>query len=162
MEDYVTKKIKGEDVAPFFLLNGMAGTGKTTIINMLLKRLVEEGKVYTTVVGAVANKAKQNIFHKLDKDIIRSAKVVESSISGILGKASSLNEGREGSSFQRQDQDLYGSAMKIGDGYKRGPKNIVIIDECSMIEDKDFDDLMKMAEDLNITMIFVGDSGQLP
>jgi len=37
------------------------------------------------VVGAVANKAKQNIFHKLDKDIIRDARVKQSSISGILG-----------------------------------------------------------------------------
>jgi len=37
MTDYVHSRIDGKQVPSFFLLNGMAGTGKTTIINLLLK-----------------------------------------------------------------------------------------------------------------------------
>jgi len=37
MADYVHSRIDGKQVPSFFLLNGMAGTGKTTIINLLLK-----------------------------------------------------------------------------------------------------------------------------
>ena len=124
---------------------------------LLLKQLIDEGLQITTVVGAVANKAKQNIFRKLDKDIIRDARVKQSSISGILGQFSSLNENKSGTSYTSQE-GKYGSVMKN----KRGPSNIIIIDECSMIEDRRFDKLMTMAQDLNLTMIFVGDSGQLP
>ena len=139
MADYVTDRIEGKQTHPFFLLNGKAGTGKTTIINMLLERLNKEHKLGNVIVAAVANKAKQNLFRKTN---YRELKIKSSSIAGILGKGNFLRQQGSGTNYERVSTKKFGAIIENSD--LRGPENIIVIDECSMIETKDYEALLAL------------------
>ena len=126
-----------------FVLEGKAGTGKTTIVQEAIAPAVEKGK--KVLVGALSHKAKLVLADKLED---RFPKKVESgSIAGILGMKMDLETGE----FERDD---FADALI-------DYAEIVIIDEASMVNEEALELIMKHKRP-SAKVIFLGDRGQLP
>ena len=136
-----------------YLLQGYAGTGKSTIITQLLKhKLFNEKKI---ALCATTNKAVSVLeclfppskfvnfmtIHKLLK------------IRRIIG-----NDGNE-LYISKLDSNIGSNSSKFK---SIGYYDIIIIDEASMISNELFIQLMRVINGLKIKIIFVGDKCQLP
>jgi len=126
-----------------FILEGKAGTGKTTIVQEAIAPAIDKGK--KVLVGALSHKAKLVLADKLED---RFPKKVESgSIAGILGMKMDLETGE----FERDD--FADALIDYAD--------IVIIDEASMVNEEALELIMKHKRP-SAKVIFLGDRGQLP
>lgn len=139
----------GKSKQQFFTIRGKAGTGKTTIVNEILRR-ASLGNGWTMpriVIGALSNKATMVIQHKIDDDVKKDYTVQFKSIAAMLAKR----------------KDKFGN-------FTRDPKKVppiknatlVIIDEASMIGEEDYEMIKDTLKNSNTAVIFLGDSGQLP
>lgn len=124
----------------FYTLSGCAGTGKSTII----KKIIEEYRG-SIIVSATTHKAKKNI---------QATTGIESvTIHGILGLRPdvSIDEFNPNSPIFNQTVK---PSMHL---YK-----FIIVDECSMINLDLLDLIKKTANGLNVKILFMGDSLQIP
>lgn len=127
-------------------LSGYAGTGKTSIMEMIAEKAKQEGM--SIVFTASTNKATQ---------------VLETKV-GYLGFPVMTANKAFGIALEPGDKAIYDAndlkthlvENKI-DGY-----NAVIIDEASMISQDNFDILTKIVKETGLKIIFVGDVAQLP
>lgn len=132
------------------LIEGYAGTGKTTLITLLIPYLLKNNIIKSVAFSAPTNKAVNVIIEKYpikkNKDIIIDFLTIHKL---LKYKSEFNNEGKkvfvknEGSSFK-----LY---------------NLVIVDECSMLSKeivKDIKEEIKKEE--NTKIILIGDPAQLP
>lgn len=137
----------------FLTINGAAGTGKSTVLNLLsennlayqetLKLLKPSYKIRQVVFTAVTNKAVNELASKI-KDPFTPIKTIHS----LLGLRPS--NGRL-------------SYTKSINMLKSNFKNcIIVIDECSLMDDELCNIILKIAEEPSIKFMFVGDSNQLP
>ena len=135
-----------------YLLEGFAGTGKTTIITSLFssKKFVNKD----IVLSATTNKAVsvlQNMFGKtcehVDFKTIHKLCKIKRQINSNGDISFNLNESPE-------DKHKNGKTIYNYD--------IIIIDECSMISSSIMEMLLKLSKRIRGKIIFVGDKYQLP
>ena len=123
-------------------LSGYAGTGKTSIMEMLRNRAWKAGK--DVIFTASTNKA---------------AAVLKSKV----GNAMTLNKAF-GISVEVNSKKKYNAkdlVTKIKKDNKIHPGSIIVIDEASMINEENYNTLNQIAQFMGAKIIYVGDSAQL-
>lgn len=124
------------------IVNGKAGTGKTTIVNEILKKY---GKRQSVWIVALSHKAKQVLMDKISLENKDRYDVKGKTIAASQGKTLDFNTGR----FADGDVDTNFPA-------------IMFVDEASMVEDEAFVKFLDIVEKHKTKIVFLGDSGQLP
>lgn len=134
------------DPTQYYVIEGKAGTGKTTIAKEILKEFEDE-QIY---VAAVSHKAKGVIKNSFGDDT-RGKKFF--SIAGLLGMKGINDNDTQTTKFQ------VGTKVPLLDN----PPALLVIDEASMITE----DVLKKIIDINSSlsrqfqMLFLGDTGQI-
>ena len=134
------------DPTQYYVIEGKAGTGKTTIAKEILKEFEDE-QIY---VAAVSHKAKSVIKNSFGEDT-RGKKFF--SIAGLLGMKGINDNDTQTTKFQ------VGLKIPLLDN----PPALLVIDEASMITE----DVLKKIIDINSSlsrpfqMLFLGDIGQI-
>lgn len=134
------------DPTQYYVIEGKAGTGKTTIAKEILKEFEDE-QIY---VAAVSHKAKSVIKNSFGEDT-RGKKFF--SIAGLLGMKGINDNDTQTTKFQ------VGLKVPLLDN----PPALLVIDEASMITE----DVLKKIIDINSSlsrpfqMLFLGDIGQI-
>lgn len=124
------------------IVNGKAGTGKTTIVNEILKKY---GKRQSVWIVALSHKAKQVLMDKISLENKDRYNVKGKTIASSQGKTLDFDTGK----FADGDTDTNFPA-------------IMFVDEASMVEDEAFAKFLNIAEEHHTKIVFLGDSGQLP
>ena len=135
-------KNKGEGKPMFLTIQGMAGTGKTTIVSSILEQLKKDRIHPSTAVAAVSRKA---------------VKVLHSKLQNFRVKAESVYTLAGADPNQSEDKFAIDSNNNKFNRY-----NLIFIDEASMIGPttlKAFTDYV--AEHPSTCIVFLGDYGQL-
>lgn len=136
----------------FVTIQGMAGTGKTSIINAILEKVAEGRPKYSITprveISALSHKAKSVLFSKISKSIHSKFRVDAHALAGLLG----LRENPKTGEFEKQF------------GNKRAPvddADIIFVDEASMADEYHMELINKSIAGRNVTVIFIGDIGQI-
>lgn len=148
MIDFAT----GETEERMFLLEGFAGTGKSSTWWSFYTHLIKGGKKYFVAVSAPTNKA-VGVLEKIAPKHLRN-KVEFATIHSLLGLTAEIdNEGHETfKPVKRRDKRASFAAF-----------DIVLIDEASMINNELWGLLQEaMARYTDVKIIFMGDAAQLP
>lgn len=127
-------------------LSGYAGTGKTSLMEMIAQKMRKERK--RIVFSATTNKA---------------AAVLKSKVGRAGFDAYTLNK-VFGISVEVDSSQAYNArnlVNKIKESDIVFPGNIVVIDEASMINEENYRILNQIAEENNLKVIYVGDEAQL-
>lgn len=132
---------KGE----YFTLTGKAGTGKTTLIQEVIREIAKDNPYQRFVVSALAHKAVQVIYDKTKKS---SKFVSASTVASLLG--------------MKLDQETGEFKQVKGGKAKIKPDSILFVDEASMLNEQNIECLMDAAIRAKSKVIFLGDPGQLP
>lgn len=132
---------KGE----YFTLTGKAGTGKTTLIQEVIREIAKDNPYQRFVVSALAHKAVQVIYGKTKKS---SKFVSASTVASLLGVKLDQQTG--------EFKQVKGGKVKIK------PGSILFVDEASMLNEQNIECLMDAAILTDSKVIFLGDPGQLP
>lgn len=130
----------------YFTLTGKAGTGKTTLIQEVIKEIAKDNPYQRFVVSALAHKAVQVIYGKTKNS---SKFVSASTVASLLGMKLD------------QETGLFKSAGKNAK-IKLKRDSILFVDEASMLNEQNIKLLMDAAIRTNSKVIFLGDPGQLP
>ena len=142
---HINKVRAGNAEQKFFLIKGKAGTGKTTIVNEILKGMTTGTSVRPVVLfGAPSHKATSVLTNKINAP---GFNLMNKSLAAMLG----LKPNNEGE--------------YVPDKSKTPPiksASVVIIDEASMIGEEQFELIQEALKGKNIPVIFLGDTGQLP
>lgn len=133
---------KGE----YFTLTGKAGTGKTTLIQEVIREVAKDNPYQRFVVSALAHKAVQVIYGKTKKS---SKFVSASTVASLLGMKLD------------QETGLFKPAGKNAK-IKLKRDSILFVDEASMLNEQNIKLLMDAAIRTDSKVIFLGDPGQLP
>ena len=133
---------KGE----YFTLTGKAGTGKTTLIQEVIREIAKDNPYQRFVVSALAHKAVQVIYGETKKS---SKFVSASTVASLLGMKLD------------QETGLFKPAGKNAK-IKLKRDSILFVDEASMLNEQNIKHLMNAAIRTNSKVIFLGDPGQLP
>ena len=140
---HISAFLLSEKPNPAYLLQGYAGTGKTTLVTTLVKTLPKIGMRYQLLAPTG-----------------RAAKV----LSGYSGKTASTIHRK----IYRFQQFADGS-LRMTRSENKAKNTVFIVDECSMIPD-DFTNGRSLLDDLigyvfsgeNCRLLFIGDNAQLP
>lgn len=132
---------KGE----YFTLTGKAGTGKTTLIQEVIREIAKDNPYQRFVVSALAHKAVQVIYDKTKKS---SKFVSASTVASLLGMKLD------------QETGLFKPAGKNAK-IKLERDSILFVDEASMLNEQNIKFLMDAAIRTDSKVIFLGDPGQL-
>lgn len=124
-------------------LIGYAGSGKTTLTKFLADWCNKNGITYAGV--APTHKAK-----KVLETVLNSGTFVESSTYTV---AKFLNKLRSHG---------FVASKNFSGNYSDRRYDVYFIDECSMISDRDVDDLIKVAKLSKSKILFIGDRAQIP
>lgn len=140
--------IKTADVSKgeYFTLTGKAGTGKTTLIQEVIREIAKDNPYQRFVVSALAHKAVQVIYGKTKKS---SKFVSASTVASLLGMKLD------------QETGLFKPAGKNAK-IKLKRDSILFVDEASMLNEQNIKLLMNAAIRTDSKVIFLGDPGQLP
>ncbi|MBE7384130.1 MAG: AAA family ATPase [Leptolyngbya sp. SIO1E4] len=141
--------VEGEE--KLYLLTGYAGTGKTTLLQIFIHGLREQGDTRKIVLTAFSNKATKVLAAmadrwRLDIDAMTCCK--------LLGLRPVINEDDGNQVFQPDRKER----SQI-DRYQ-----LVIVDECSMVNEELWQLLVNAISNLyrSAQILFVGDPAQLP
>ncbi len=137
--------LKSEETS--MTLSGYAGTGKTSLMEMIAKKALKNGQ--WVEFCASTNKAAAVLKDKVAKAGF-SARTVNS-LFGIQVEANTKNE-----IYDAKDLVVKLRSAKIDYG------TTVIIDEASMINKENYDILNQVAQQYGLKIIYVGDEAQLP
>ncbi len=142
----------GEAEERMFLLEGFAGTGKSSTWWNFYERIIEDGKRYFVAVSAPTNKA-VGVLAKMAPRHLRD-KVEFATIHSLLGLTAEIDaEGHE--TFKPKKQHDKRASFAAFD--------IVLVDEASMINAELWGLLQEaMARYTSVKIIFMGDFAQLP
>jgi exodeoxyribonuclease V len=133
---------KSKDKSRYITLGGYAGTGKTTLISILRKRIFELDSKTKVAFVSFTGKAARVLDSKLKES---SSMYPKDSVSTIHSLIYSPIIGPK--------KDIIG--WELRDGLKC---NLIIVDEASMVDERIWKDLLSF----QIPIIAVGDHGQLP
>lgn len=126
-------------------LSGYAGTGKTSLMEMVAKKL---GRRYNVMFSATTHQAAGVLKSKVGKYGFETR-----TVNSLFGIAVSTD--LEGTKYDasKKIRNLGDDKLHYGD--------IVIIDEASMLSDENYNDVVDIAKGRNAKVIFVGDKAQL-
>lgn len=153
--DKLLEFLSNPDGEKYMLLEGAAGTGKTTLINEVLRRLNRPGRPHV-LIGALSHKAKGVLNSKISKANKTKYNVEAKSLAGMLGMKMTMKN------VNGQWQEVFEvdrQARKMGIPIQSA--NIVFIDEASMVSEE----AMAYIEELvgyGTKIVFLGDQRQLP
>lgn len=129
----------------FFVLSGKGGTGKTTVISKVINDFLSNNKKVTILGAAPSHAAKKVLGQSL------KFKVTLYTLASLLGMKLNYSSGNfEIDEYSRRQ---FGIPIETAD--------IVIIDECSMVDEKLLS-YIKSFKNGNSKIIFLGDHHQLP
>lgn len=151
---------------PYYLLFGYAGTGKSTIANYIAETIADGQVAYCAPTGKAANVLLRKgckgatTIHKM----LYGAPLPDNQVENLKLK---IKEARS-----KQDLDLVNKLLKelyvksnnrvmkfvMDDTYNKVNAKLIIVDECSMVDQELGRDLLK----LKIPILAMGDPGQLP
>ena len=137
----------------FMLLEGPAGSGKTSIINEILTKVRPRQRV---LIGALSHQAKGVLSSKLSKQTRTNFFVEAKSLAGMFGMKQTTKM-VDGEWIELFEPDKYSRRA----GIPIQGADIVIIDEASMVSEEH----MYYIEDLmahGTKVLFIGDQRQLP
>lgn len=161
VSDFINRRLRGEEKQPFYTIQGKAGTGKTTIINEILRNIKSPSRYTQPVVGigALSHKAKEVLTDKISDDNLYNFKVISKSIAGLLGaKSEIIVDLKTGEAVEKiivdKDDFTRNSVFKKA--------SVVFVDEASMVNEYILELIKEDTEGSNVAVIFIGDIGQLP
>jgi exodeoxyribonuclease-5 len=130
------------------VLSGSAGTGKTFCVNLLMQIMKKHYPKYDIVLAAPTHKAK-NVLKRFTNNELPA-----STLHSLLGLKPNVSI----ADFDAKNIDfLYGFSLDF-----INMETLYIIDECSMINDKLYDHIIKtLGESQYNKILFIGDSKQL-
>lgn len=134
-----------------YLLTGYAGTGKTTLLQALIKRLRDRGDFRSVVLTAFSNKATKVLERMADR---WELEVDSMTCCKLLGLKPEIDSTTGGQVF-KPDSDSESSFERY---------QLVVVDEASMINEEMWYLLVAAVTDLykKTQILFVGDMAQLP
>ena len=145
--DWLLDKKAGLTKDEWIVIEGEAGTGKTSIINDILLNAPDfYGE--SIMVGAVSNQATDNIIDKLSDTVLNNFSIDRKTVAGMLGL-------REDTSGEKKSF--------VEDPRRVKPlldASAAIIDEASMITEQ-FIELTKQAARIGVPILFIGDEAQV-
>lgn len=142
--DFVTDS---ESTKNMILLEGCAGSGKTTLTQCLIEKIFNSGKVHNIAVCAPTHKALRVIKENCDEAVRK--KVAFSSLHSLLGlKHKITKDGKE--VFERDSKSI--SKFFLYD--------VIFVDEASMVADQLFTEILDQNYK-GAKVIFIGDSNQI-
>jgi len=143
----ITQFIKKGKSDEWFVLEGKAGVGKTTVIVETLKTFLNKKRI---MLSALSHKAKRVILNKLKKDIDEAELrgLYASSVASMLGMTFDLETGKFVKIYTKKKPEI-----KVAD--------IIVVDEASMINEEGLS-LIMSEKKKSAKVIFLGDVGQLP
>jgi DNA polymerase III delta prime subunit len=133
----------GDGAGNMFCLEGYAGTGKSTTIQFLIRKLLDEG--IAVACTAPTNKAAK-VLASMARE--QSIDVPCMTIHSMLGLRITQKE---------EDEEL----EKEGDGHIHKFK-VIIVDEASMVNSSLYDFIATESTVYSVRVLFVGDPAQLP
>ena len=125
------------------VLSGYAGTGKTTLTKYVIDWASEHNVSFVGI--APTHKAKKVLERVINKDSF--VEHTAFTVAKFLCKM--------------KDHGYVGSKNFSGKSTSR-KYDLYIIDECSMISDRDVDDILNVAKEANAKILFIGDRAQIP
>jgi exodeoxyribonuclease-5 len=129
------------------LLEGCAGSGKTTLIQSLVRKLVDNAMLANIAMVAPTHKAVKVMKEMCDDDI--REKIGFSSLHSLLGLKHQITaDGKE--IFVRDNRSI--SKLFLYD--------VIIVDEASMVADQLFNEIVDQNYK-HVKILFVGDSNQI-
>lgn len=142
--DFVTGKKKPSKNKNGFMLQGSAGTGKTTIIGYVEKMLREISPSYGMIYMAPTHAATVQLAQTTVKT---GNRILPATLASSVGKD---KNGKYQFTYKtRQLLEIY-------------PRPVIVVDESSMVGDKEFEGTMKSAEKSGVKVVFMGDIAQIP
>ena len=134
------------DPTQYYVIEGKAGTGKTTIAKEILKQFKDQ-QVY---IAAVSHKAKSVIKNSFGEDTRRKKFF---SIAGLLGMKGVNDNDTQTTKFQE------GTKVPLQDN----PPALLVIDEASMITEDILSKIIEINQYVTtpFQMLFLGDIGQI-
>lgn len=146
--DHINDVRAGKISNPFITIQGKAGTGKTTIVNEILKKMQRSKYVRPTVImGALSHKATTVLKNKISNDVAQNFIVDNKTIAAMLG-------------MRPQDDGSF-APIKGKEPPIRNA-SVVFIDEASMVNEEQLELVMEAIKGRRIPVVFLGDIGQLP
>lgn len=145
--DKINEFIKKGNSAEWFMLEGKAGVGKTTVVSEFLKPFLSKKRI---VLSALSHKAKKVILGKVKEnfDEAELRGLYASSVASMLGMTFDLETGKFVKIYKKKKP-----IIKIVD--------LIIVDEASMINEEGLT-LIMSEKKKSAKVIFLGDIGQLP
>jgi exodeoxyribonuclease-5 len=142
----ITEFLKKGDPNEWLVLEGKAGTGKTTIISKVLEPFITKKRIE---ICALSHKAKKVLWDKMMMGSIEPPIGLAShSVAGLLGMTLNLETGKFTKAFQKKKPPIRWA-------------DIIIVDEASMINEEALIHIMDSKKP-KAKVIFIGDIGQLP
>lgn len=132
---------RGNNDVPFITIQGMAGTGKTTVVRNIIQQIRKEGVYDTIAVSALSRKAVGVLFSKT-KDL----GVAKESLYTLAG------------ANPNQSEDKFAIDPKKSKLHRYG---VVFVDEASMVGPHMYNVFLDYARKENVAIVFLGDYGQL-
>ena len=130
----------------WFVLEGKAGTGKTTIMTKVLEPFLGKKRVE---ICALSHKAKKVLWDKLMDGLLDTPIGLSShSVAGLLGMTLNMETGKFTKAYEKKKPPIRWA-------------DIIIVDEASMINEEALLHIMDSKKP-KAKVIFVGDIGQLP
>ena len=126
-------------------LSGYAGTGKTSLMEMVAKKL---GRRHNVVFSATTHQAAGVLKSKVGKYGFDTR-----TVNALFGIA--VETDLEGKTYDMSKMRKTQVEPKLHYG------DIVVLDEASMLSDENYDDVVSIAKMYNAKVIFVGDKAQL-
>jgi ATP-dependent exoDNAse (exonuclease V) alpha subunit len=144
--DDITHFIKKGDPSQWFVLEGKAGTGKTTIMTKVLEPFLGKRRVE---ICALSHKAKKVLWDKLTGGLLDLPAGLNShSVAGLLGMTLNMETGKFTKAYSKKKPPIRWA-------------DIIVVDEGSMINEEALIHIMDSKKP-KAKVIFVGDIGQLP
>lgn len=141
LDDFI--KSAGKQV---FVLKGRGGTGKTTIIKKIIDRTENKQITFAT------------ISHK--------ARIVLENSLGTVNPETTANTIASALGLRKDVTDESGDFVRVDNWTDMDSpfyhSDIIVIDECSVINEEVFEEILRLAKKPNAKIIFMGDNVQLP
>ncbi len=142
----ITQFLKKGNPNEWLVLEGKAGTGKTTIMTKVLEQFIGKKRVE---ICALSHKAKKVLWDKLMDGLLEIPTGLSShSVAGLLGMSLNMETGKFTKAYSKKKPPIRWA-------------DIIVVDEGSMINEEALIHIMD-AKKPKAKVIFVGDIGQLP
>lgn len=158
-QDIVDIRIQASNT---FRLFGYAGTGKTTLINKFYRRIQKDGYIvaFVSYTGKAAMVLRQ---HGLPAQTIHSLLYTPKGIDRAKYKEfhkkfKTATTDKERAKWSRELRKILRPSFRKKDPEDFDNLDLIIIDECSMVDNEILADL----ESTEVPLLAVGDNGQLP